>query len=117
MDEFQQKITSQGMSWEQFLDSQGQEKIWENLRDEASKRIKNSLILSHIAKVEDINAGDDEFEKRIKEMAELYKTDEKTIYAQISKDPMMVQTMMQQIVSQSIIDFLVENNTIKYVTK
>lgn len=117
MDEFQQKITSQGMSWEKFLDSQGQEKIWENLRQEASRRIKNSLVLSHIAKVEDIQIDDAEFEKRIGEMAKLYKTDETTIYRQISKDPMMVQSIMQQIVSQSITDFLVENNKINYVTK
>jgi trigger factor len=117
MDEFQQKVTSQGMSWEKFLDSQGQEKIWQNLRDEAIKRIKNSLVLSHIAKVEEIQVDDSEFENRIKEMAKLYHTDEKTIYQQISKDPMMVQSIMQQIVSQSITDFLVENNKINYVTK
>jgi len=117
MDEFQQKITSQGMSWEKFLDSQGQEKIWENLRAEASKRIKNSLVLSHISKVEDIDVDDSEFENRISEMAKLYKTDEKTIYSQISKDPMMVQSIMQQIISQSITDFLVENNKINYLTK
>jgi trigger factor len=117
MDEFQQKITSQGMSWEKFLDSQGQEKIWEGLRDEATKRIKNSLVLSHISKVEDIDVADSEFEDRIAEMAKLYKTDERTIYSQISKDPMMVQSIMQQIISQSITDFLVENNKINYLTK
>lgn len=117
MDEFQQKITSQGMSWEKFLDSQGQEKIWENLRQEAYKRIKNSLVLSHIAKVEDIQIDDAEFEKRIEEMAKLYHTDEKTIYRQISKDPSMVQSIMHQIIGQAITDFLVENNKINYVTK
>ena len=117
MDEFQQKITSQGMSWEKFLDSQGQEKIWENLRGEATKRIKNSLVLSHISKVEDINVDDSEFETRISEMAKLYKTDERTIYSQISKNPVMVQSIMQQIISQSITDFLVENNNINYLTK
>ncbi|MDD3419918.1 MAG: trigger factor, partial [Candidatus Gastranaerophilales bacterium] len=117
MDEFQQKITSQGMSWEKFLDSQGQEKIWQNLRDEATKRIKNSLVLSQIAKVEEIKVDDSEFEERIKEMAKLYHTDERTIYQQISKEPMMVQSIMQQIASQSITDFLVENNKINYVTK
>ncbi|MEI8377870.1 MAG: trigger factor [bacterium] len=117
MDEFQQKITSQGMSWEKFLDSQGQEKIWEGLRDEATKRIKNSLVLSHIAKIEDVKVDDSEFESRISEMAKLYKTDERTIYSQISKNPMMVQSIMQQIISQSITDFLVENNKINYLTK
>lgn len=117
MDEFQQKITAQGMSWEKFLDAQGQGKIWEGLRDEATKRIKNSLVLAHIAKVEEIQVDDSEFEKRISEMAKLYKTDEQTIYKQISKDPMMVQSIMQQIVSMAITDFLVENNKINYVTK
>ena len=84
---------------------------------EATKRIKNSLVLSHISKVEDINVDDSEFENRVSEMAKLYKTDERTIYSQISKNPVMVQSIMQQIISQSITDFLVENNKINYLTK
>ena len=106
-----------GTSWEQFLDLQGQENIWNNLRDEAQKRIKNSLVLEHISKVENIKLEDDAIEKKVSEMAKMYNTDEKTVYNQMSKNPQILQSLIQQLISQNIIDFLVENNKVNYVTK
>ncbi len=37
MEEVQARVKSQGLSWEQFLDSQGHENIWNSLREEAGK--------------------------------------------------------------------------------
>lgn len=117
MEEIRNKMVAQGASWEQFLDAQGQENIWNNLRDEAHKRIKNSLVLEFISKTEDIKIDDAAVENKIKEMARMYNTEEKAIYAQISKNPPILQSIIQQIISQNIVDFLVENNKINYVTK
>lgn len=117
MEDIKNKVTSQGTSWEQFLDLQGQENIWNNLREEAQKRIKNSLVLEHISKTEQIKLEDNAIEKKISEMAQMYNTDEKTIYSQVSKNPQILQSIIQQLISQNIIDFLVENNKVNYVTK
>ena len=96
---------------------QGQDNIWNNLREEAQKRIKNSLVLEHISKVENIKLEDDAIEKKVSEMAKMYNTDEKTVYNQMSKNPQILQSLIQQLISQNIIDFLVENNKVNYVTK
>ena len=117
MEDIKNKVTANGTSWEQFLDLQGQENIWNNLRDEAQKRIKNSLVLEHISKVENIKLEDDAIEKKVSEMAKMYNTDEKTVYNQMSKNPQILQSLIQQLISQNIIDFLVENNKVNYVTK
>lgn len=117
MAELKNQITSQGMSWDAFMQTPDAQEAIANLKPEAEKRIKNSLVLAQIARNENIQADDKEFEKRIKDMADLYKTDEATIYQQLSKDPMALQAIMQQIMSQQITDFLVENNTINYINK
>ena len=117
MAELKNQITSQGMSWDAFMQTPDAQEAIANLKPEAEKRIKNSLVLAQIARNENIQADDKEFEKRIKDMADLYKTEAATIYQQLSKDPMALQAIMQQIMSQQITDFLVENNTINYINK
>jgi trigger factor len=114
MKELQQKIQSQGLNWEQVLDQKGHETMWAELREEASKRIKNSLVLGHIAKLENISVTSEEFGEKIKELAAMYGTDEKTIYQQLSKNPEMVNFLTQQVMSQNITKFLVENNKVQY---
>lgn len=114
MGDLQQRMQSQGMNWEQVLDQQGHEKVWGDLRDEAKKRVKNSLVLGEIAKVENISVSDEEFEEKVQELAKMYGTDEKAIYEQISSNPQMGNILTQQIMGQNITNFLVENNNIKY---
>lgn len=115
MEDFKQKMQAQGMAWEQVIGQDGHEEMWKNIKEEASNRIKNSLVLGTIAKEENIQVGDSEFNEKVKELAAMYGTDEKTIYAQLSQNPNMASVLTQQIISQSISNFLVENNTIKFV--
>lgn len=115
MEEVQGRVKSQGLSWEQFLDSQGHENIWNSLREEAAKRVKSSLILGEIAKKENIQLKDEDFIERVKELAIAYNTDDKTIFKQISQNPGFAQAISQQIMGQKIVKFAVENNNVKYI--
>jgi trigger factor len=115
MEEVQGRVKSQGLSWEQFLDSQGHENIWNNLREEATRRVKSSLILGAIAKKEDIQLNDEDFVARVKELAIAYNTDDKTIFKQISQNPGFAQAISQQIMGQKIVKYAVENNNVKYI--
>ncbi len=112
LEEVQGKLKSQGLSWEQVLDAQGHENIWNNLRDEASKRIKNSLVLGAIAKQENLQLNDEDFNERVKELASMYATDEKTLYKQIGQNPGLAQGLAQQIMGQKITKFLINNNEV-----
>lgn len=115
MGEVQHNFKSQGISWEQVLDTQGHENIWNNLREEAVKRVKNSLVLGAIAKAENIQIKDDEFVAKVRELAAVYNTDEKVIFRQISENPELAQTISHQVMTQKIIQFLLDNNEVKYI--
>ena len=115
MEEVQGKMKQQGVSWEQVLDSQGHENIWKNLREEALKRIKNSLVFGEIAKAEKIKVTEEQFSDKIKELSIMYNTDEKSVINQISKNSDLVYSLTQQILGNNITEFLVENNVVKYI--
>ena len=115
LEEVQAKLKSQGISWEQVLDTQGHENIWKNLREEAAKRVKSSLVLGAIAKVENLQINDDDFIDKVREFATQYNTDEKSVFKHIAQNPGLAQALSQQIMGQKVVDFLINNNNINYV--
>ena len=49
------------------------EKILDDMKPEAVKRIQNSLVLEAVAKAENIQVSDEEFNSELSKMAEMYK--------------------------------------------
>ncbi len=117
MEELQTKVKNQGVSWDQFLDAHGHENIWNSSREEASKRVKSSLVMSEIAKVENVTITDEDYVNRVKELANLYNTNEKVVFDQLSQNANLAQALAQQIMTQKIIKFLYDNNEVKYVAE
>ncbi|OGH96996.1 MAG: trigger factor [Candidatus Melainabacteria bacterium GWF2_32_7] len=117
MEEVQAKLKGQGISWEQVLDTQGQENIWNSLREEAAKRVKNSLVLGAVAKTENIHPSDEDFLAKVRELATVYNTDEQTVFQQISKNPGLAQGISHQIMTQKVVQFLLDNNEVKYIVE
>ena len=115
MEDIENRFKNQGMSWEQVIEQQGQENIWNNLREEAAKRVKTSLVLGAIAKAESISLTEEDFAVKVKELAATYNTDEPKIYEQMTQNPSIAQGLSQQIISQKIINYLLENNEVKYI--
>ncbi len=74
VDEFAQRIHMQGLSIDQYFQFTGttQDKMVEQVRPQAEKRIKSRLVLEAIAKAENITASDEDYEDEIKVMAEAY---------------------------------------------
>ncbi len=74
VDEFAQRIQMQGLSIDQYFQFTGttQDKMVEQVRPQAEKRIKSRLVLEAIAKAENITASDEDYEDEIKVMAEAY---------------------------------------------
>jgi trigger factor len=115
MEEVQQRLKSQGLSWEKFLDSEGHESTWENLRQEARKRIKTSLVFGAIAKQEGLQVSEAEFSDMVSQMAAMRGMDEKQVMRQLGNNFSAAQAMSDQILSQKIVDFLVERAQFNYV--
>lgn len=115
MEEVQQRLKQQGMSWEKFLDAEGRESTWENLREEARKRIKTSLVFGAIAKQEGLQVNEDEFSNMVNEMATMRGIEEKQIMRQLGNNFAAAQALSDQILSQKIVEFLVERSEFNYV--
>lgn len=74
-DDFARRIQSQGLTVEQYFQFTGMtaEKMLEQMRPEAEKRIKNSLTLEAIAVKEDFVIADEKIEEELQKMADMYK--------------------------------------------
>jgi len=117
MNEMQQRFKAQGLNFDHVVDEKGHENLWAELREEAAKRVKNSLVLAEIAEKEEISVSEEQFEGKVKELAALYHAEEKDVYTQLAKNLTMTSALTQQILAQNITKYLVDNNKIKYVSK
>lgn len=113
--DFKQKLAQSGVTWEQVLKNDGAEKVDSELRTEALNRIKNSLMISEVAKLEKIQVTAEDLEQKIAELAMMYQTDKTAILKEISKNAAMIQSLSQQALSQKVTQYLLDNNNIKFV--
>ena len=74
-EDFAQRLQQQGLSLEMYFKYTGltAEKILDDMKPEAVKRIQNSLVLEAVAKAENIQVSDDEFNAELSKMADMYK--------------------------------------------
>ena len=74
VDEFAQRMQMQGLTMEQYFQFTGAsyDKMIEQVRPQAERRIKSRLVLEAVAKAENIEASDADFEDELKSMAEAY---------------------------------------------
>ena len=72
--DFAQRMQSQGLSMEQYFQFTGltAEKMREELRPQAVKRIETRLVLEAIAKAENIEISEEKLDAEIAKMAEMY---------------------------------------------
>jgi len=115
LEEIQNNFKSQGMNWEQFVDSQGQEKIWQNLRQEAARRIQTSLTFGAIAKQESITVGPDMFQQEVLNLAKDRNVDDKQVMRQLANNPEAAQALADEILSRQIVEFLMARSEFNFV--
>ena len=74
VEDFAQRIQSQGISFEQYMQFTGStpEMLLEQVTPQAEERIKARLVLEAVVKAENIEVSDEEFEKELEEMAKQY---------------------------------------------
>ena len=74
VDEFAQRITMQGLSMEQYFQFTGTnyQQMVEQVKPQAEERIKSRLVLEAIAKAEKIEVTEEDYEKELETMAEVY---------------------------------------------
>ena len=73
-EDFVQRLQMQGMRLEQYMQFTGMtpEKFMESLEPQALKRIQSRLVLETIAKTENLTVSDEDIEKEMQRMADMY---------------------------------------------
>lgn len=113
VDEFAQRLQSQGLNIDQYFSYIGgsREKMMEEVKDQADKRIRTRLVLEEIVKAENIVATEEDFEVELGKLAEAYGTDldtVKKIFEGREKD-----RMMEDIAVQKAVSFVADNAVVK----
>lgn len=106
--EFKQRVTYQGISFEQYLQFTGQnpDTFEESMKPEAMKRIQSSLVLSAIVAAESIEASDEDLDKEFERMASMYQMDKEQI-ASFMGDAEK-ENMKKDIAVQKAVEFIAE---------
>lgn len=111
LEDFAMRLQQQGLSVEQYFQYTGMtaDKIMEEMKPEAVKRIKNSLVLEAVAKAENIEVSEEEFETELQKMADMYKMEIEKIKefmqdaeAKQMKDDIAIQKAVELIVSSAV---------------
>ena len=75
LDDFSRRMQSQGLSMDQYFQFTGMtaDKMMEDMKPQALKRIQTRLVLEKVAEVENIQPTEEEVNEEISKMAEAYK--------------------------------------------
>ncbi|MGG4491662.1 trigger factor [Metabacillus idriensis] len=108
MQEFEQRLQAQGMNLELYFQFSGQDEdaLKEQMKEDASKRVKYNLTLEAIAKAENIEATDEEVDAEIAKMAEMYNMPVENIKQALGS----LEGLKEDLKVRKAIDFLVENS-------
>lgn len=101
--EFAQRLQSQGLSLEQYMQLTGftPQKMVDELKPQALKRIQSRLVLEAVAAAENIEVSDEDFDKEIENMAEAYNM-EKDKFSELVSDNEKEQIRMDIAVQKAV---------------
>ncbi len=107
VNDYARRLESQGISFKQYSEITGMtaDKIAEQMRPNAIKRIQTRLVLEAVVKAENIQASDEAVEAQFDKMAETYKMEKEKIKEMFGED--QIAMMKEDLAVQEAIDFLV----------
>ena len=109
LNEFAQNMQYQGIGLEQYCQITGMtvEKIQEEMRPQAVKRIETRLVLEAVAKAENIEVSDEKLDEEIAKMAESYHMEADKLKEYMGDDEK--KQMKEDIAVQEAVTFLAEH--------
>ncbi len=109
-EETKQNALRQGQDWEKIVEAEGKDSVNQKLRDEAIKRIKNSLIIEQISKNENIKIEQSDLLAQIQEIARMYGSNATSIFEEMKKNPSSFALLSQQIATRKVNELLLSAN-------
>ncbi len=108
-DDFSRRMRSQGLTMEQYYQFTGmtEEKMDEEMRPQAVKRIETRIVLEAVAKAENIEISDEKLDEEIGRLAETYKMEADKL-KELMSDAEKKQ-MKEDMAVQEAVTFLLDN--------
>ena len=109
VDEFAQRLQMQGLSLEQYFQFTGLDgqKMLEQVKPQAEKRIKSRLVLEAIVAAEGITASEEDYEKEIERMAEVYNMEKDKVKEMLGDNEKAKEQLMEDLAITKAADFVV----------
>ena len=108
LNDYARRLESQGISFKQYAEITGMtaEKIGEQMKPQALKRIQTRLVLEAVVKAENITASDEDVDAQFDKMAEAYKMEKDQIKGMFGEE--QIAQMKEDLAVHNAITFLVK---------
>lgn len=109
VEEFSQRIQSQGLSMEQYMQFTGltMDAMIAQVKPQAEKRIQSRLVLEAVVAAENLAATEEDFEAEVTKMAEAYKMENDKVKELLGENGK--KQVMEDLAVSKAVDFVVEN--------
>lgn len=109
IEEFAQRIQSQGLSMEQYMQFTGltPAALLDQVKPQALKRIQSRLVLEAVVAAEKMEASEEEFEEEVKTMGEAYQMEADKVKELLGENGK--KQVMEDICIKKAVEFVVEN--------
>lgn len=110
MEEARANAQQQGANFDELVEAEGKDVVEARFRDEAEKRIKNSLIVEKIAQVADVKIEQQDIMEHINNLAAMYGMPAVQLFEELRKNPNSFAAISQQITANKVNQYLLDNN-------
>lgn len=109
VEDFAQRLSMQGLTLEQYYQFTGldNEKMLEQVKPTALKRIQSRLVLEAVAKAENMTTDDADYDKEVKRLAEIYQMEEDKVKEMLGEREK--KELMLDVIVKKAVDFVVEH--------
>lgn len=114
LNEYRQRLAMQGLSLDDAMKAQGEDKVKEEIKKDAEKRIKTTLVIDKIAQEEKITVSPEDLSVKLQQVEAAYSINRETLLKEFKKNPDAIGSLSQQALNEKVFDFLVENNKVEF---
>ena len=115
VEEAKMNARQQGADFDKMVEAEGRESVEAKFKEEAAKRIKNSLIVEKIAQEADLKIEQKDIMEHINQLAMMYGMAPTQLFEEMRKNPNSFAAISQQITANKVNEYLLENN--KFLAK
>ncbi|MBQ7287892.1 MAG: trigger factor [Candidatus Gastranaerophilales bacterium] len=115
VEEAKMSAAQQGANYDELVAKEGADVVDARFKEEAAKRIKNSLIVERIAQEADLKIEQKDIMEHINQLAAMYGMPAVQLFEEMRKNPNSFAAISQQITASKVNEYLLENN--KFIAK